>query len=275
MLCSDTRSIFSIEPYQSRRNQTIAMFERFTVEAIKIILLAQVEARRLGHNLVGTEQLLVALVEEDTGISARVLNSLGVNLQLVRIEVEKIIGRGRGTESIEIPFSPRAKQVLELSLAAARQFDSNDLSTEHILLGLIQIEESVAMSILHNLGVDSTVVRERIGATIAATAAVAASIPATSGLEEIWESEYHRRNPRSRSLPPLNRQVDPHQNRRETPDPLAASEMMTMLRSIDRSTTEINQSVNALRQAIVALNDRVKRIEDKLSEPIPLDRSGE
>ena len=98
-----------------------AMFERFTEKAIKVVMLAQEEARRLGHNFVGTEQLLLGLIGESTGIAAKVLKSMGVNLKDARVEVEKIIGRGSGFVAVEIPFTPRAKRVLELSLEEARQ----------------------------------------------------------------------------------------------------------------------------------------------------------
>lgn len=97
------------------------MFERFTEKAIKVVMLAQEEARRLGHNFVGTEQVLLGLIGESTGIAAKVLKSMGVNLKDARVEVEKIIGRGSGFVAVEIPFTPRAKRVLELSLEEARQ----------------------------------------------------------------------------------------------------------------------------------------------------------
>ena len=102
-----------------------AMFERFTEKAIKVIMLAQEEARRLGHNFVGTEQILLGLIGEGTGVAAKVLKSMGVNLKDARIEVEKIIGRGSGFVAVEIPFTPRAKRVLELSLEEARQLGHN------------------------------------------------------------------------------------------------------------------------------------------------------
>lgn len=112
------------------------MFERFTEKAIKVIMLAQEEARRLGHNFVGTEQILLGLIGEGTGVAAKVLKSMGVNLKDARIEVEKIIGRGSGFVAVEIPFTPRAKRVLELSLEEARQLGHNYIGTEHLLLGL-------------------------------------------------------------------------------------------------------------------------------------------
>ena len=109
------------------------MFERFTEKAIKVIMLAQEEARRLGHNFVGTEQILLGLIGEGTGVAAKVLKSMGVNLKDARVEVEKIIGRGSGFVAVEIPFTPRAKRVLELSLEEARQLGHNYIGTEHLL----------------------------------------------------------------------------------------------------------------------------------------------
>jgi len=130
------------------------MFERFTEKAIKVIMLAQEEARRLGHNFVGTEQILLGLIGEGTGIAAKVLKSMGVNLKDARVEVEKIIGRGSGFVAVEIPFTPRAKKVLELSLEEARQLGHNYIGTEHLLLGLIREGEGVAARVLENLALD-------------------------------------------------------------------------------------------------------------------------
>lgn len=129
------------------------MFERFTEKAIKVIMLAQEESRRLGHNFVGTEQILLGLIGEGTGLAFKVLNSMGVTLKDARIEVEKIIGRGTGFVAVEIPFTPRAKRVLELSLEEARQLSHNYIGTEHLLLGLIRENEGVAARVLENLGV--------------------------------------------------------------------------------------------------------------------------
>ena len=125
-------------------------------------MLAQEEARRLGHNFVGTEQILLGLVGEGTGVAAKTLKSMGVNLKDARIEVEKIIGRGSGFVAVEIPFTPRAKRVLELSWDEARQFGHNYIGTEHLLLGLIREGEGVAARVLDNLGVDLTKVRQHI-----------------------------------------------------------------------------------------------------------------
>jgi ATP-dependent Clp protease ATP-binding subunit ClpC len=138
------------------------MFERFTEKAIKVIMLAQEEARRLGHNFVGTEQILLGLIGEGTGIAAKTLKSMGVNLKDARVEVEKIIGRGSGFVAVEIPFTPRAKRVLELSWDEARQLGHNYIGTEHLLLGLIREGEGVAARVLENLGVDLTKVRSHV-----------------------------------------------------------------------------------------------------------------
>ncbi|MBE9200958.1 MULTISPECIES: ATP-dependent Clp protease ATP-binding subunit [unclassified Nodularia (in: cyanobacteria)] len=153
------------------------MFERFTEKAIKVIMLAQEEARRLGHNFVGTEQILLGLIGEGTGVAAKVLKSMGVNLKDARIEVEKIIGRGSGFVAVEIPFTPRAKRVLELSLEEARQLGHNYIGTEHLLLGLIREGEGVAARVLENLGVDLSKVRTQVIRMLGETAEVSATGP--------------------------------------------------------------------------------------------------
>ena len=150
------------------------MFERFTEKAIKVIMLAQEEARRLGHNFVGTEQILLGLIGEGTGVAAKVLKSMGVNLKDARVEVEKIIGRGSGFVAVEIPFTPRAKRVLELSLEEARQLGHNYIGTEHLLLGLIREGEGVAARVLENLGVDLSKVRTQVIRMLGETAEVGA-----------------------------------------------------------------------------------------------------
>ncbi len=138
------------------------MFERFTEKAIKVIMLAQEEARRLGHNFVGTEQVLLGLIGEGTGVAAKTLKSMGVTLKEARAEVEKIIGRGSGFVAVEIPFTPRAKRVLELSWDEARQLGHNYIGTEHLLLGLIREGEGVAARVLENLGVDLNKIRSNV-----------------------------------------------------------------------------------------------------------------
>ncbi|MCR8540444.1 MAG: ATP-dependent Clp protease ATP-binding subunit [Prochlorococcus marinus CUG1439] len=157
------------------------MFERFTEKAIKVIMLAQEEARRLGHNFVGTEQILLGLIGEGTGVAAKVLKSLGVNLKDSRIEVEKIIGRGSGFVAVEIPFTPRAKRVLELSLEEARQLGHNYIGTEHLLLGLIREGEGVAARVLENLSVDLTKIRTQVIRMLGETTEVGAGNNSSKG----------------------------------------------------------------------------------------------
>ncbi len=155
------------------------MFERFTEKAIKVIMLAQEEARRLGHNFVGTEQILLGLIGEGTGIAAKTLKGMGVNLKEARAEVEKIIGRGSGFVAVEIPFTPRAKRVLELSWDEARQLGHNYIGTEHLLLGLIREGEGVAARVLENLGVDLTKVRSNVIRMLGETRGSAAASAST------------------------------------------------------------------------------------------------
>ncbi|XP_031124827.1 ATP-dependent Clp protease ATP-binding subunit ClpA homolog CD4B, chloroplastic-like [Ipomoea triloba] len=153
-LHSKVAAVTFIRKERGSRFVVKAMFERFTEKAIKVIMLAQEEARRLGHNHVGTEQILLGLIAEGTGIAAKVLKSTGINLKDARIEVEKITGRGSGFVAIEIPFTPRAKRVLELSLEEARQLGHNYIGAEHLLLGLLREGEGVAARVLENLGAD-------------------------------------------------------------------------------------------------------------------------
>lgn len=138
------------------------MFERFTEKAIKVIMLGQEESRRLGHNFVGTEQILLGLIAEGTGIGPKALRSMGLNLKDLRLEVEKFVGRGTGFVAVEIPFTPRAKRVLELSLEEARELGHNYIGTEHLLLGMIREGEGVAVRVLKKMGVDLTKLRSEI-----------------------------------------------------------------------------------------------------------------
>lgn len=154
------------------------MFERFTEKAIKVIMLAQEEARRLGHNFVGTEQILLGLIGEGTGIAAKTLKQLGVNLKDARVEVEKIIGRGSGFVAVEIPFTPRAKRVLELAWDEARQLGHNYIGTEHLLLGLIREGEGVAAKVLESLNVDISRVRSNILRMLSESGTVASGVGA-------------------------------------------------------------------------------------------------
>ena len=157
------------------------MFERFTEKAIKVIMLAQEEARRLGHNFVGTEQVLLGLIGEGTGVAAKTLKTMGVTLKDARAEVEKIIGRGSGFVAVEIPFTPRAKRVLELSWDEARQLGHNYIGTEHLLLGLIREGEGVAARVLENLGVDLNKIRSNVIKMLGETKTSTAGVSASSG----------------------------------------------------------------------------------------------
>ncbi|MBD1943362.1 AAA family ATPase, partial [Coleofasciculus sp. FACHB-712] len=127
------------------------MFQHFTDKAVRVIMLSQEEARRLGHNLVGTEQLLLGLIAEGTGVAAKVLIDQGITLQACRIEVEKIIGRGSRFVPSEIPFTPKVKRVFEQAFLEAKAFGHNYVGPEHLLLGLIQEGEGVAAKVLQNL----------------------------------------------------------------------------------------------------------------------------
>jgi ATP-dependent Clp protease ATP-binding subunit ClpC len=138
------------------------MFERFTDRARRVVVLAQEEARMLNHNYIGTEHILLGLIHEGEGVAAKALESLGISLEAVRQQVEDIIGQGQSAPTGHIPFTPRAKKVLELSLREALQLGHNYIGTEHILLGLIREGEGVAAQVLQKLGADLNRVRQQV-----------------------------------------------------------------------------------------------------------------
>jgi ATP-dependent Clp protease ATP-binding subunit ClpC len=138
------------------------MFERFTDRARRVVVLAQEEARMLNHNYIGTEHILLGLIHEGEGVAAKALDSLNINLDAVRQQVEEIIGQGQAAPTGHIPFTPRAKKVLELSLREALQLGHNYIGTEHILLGLIREGEGVAAQVLQKLGADLNRVRQTV-----------------------------------------------------------------------------------------------------------------
>ncbi|KNX36180.1 ATP-dependent Clp protease ATP-binding subunit [Luteipulveratus halotolerans] len=138
------------------------MFERFTDRARRVVVLAQEEARMLNHNYIGTEHILLGLIHEGEGVAAKALESLGISLESVREQVQEIIGQGQQTQSGHIPFTPRAKKVLELSLREGLQLGHSYIGTEHILLGLIREGEGVAAQVLVKLGADLSSVRQQV-----------------------------------------------------------------------------------------------------------------
>ncbi|NBU16059.1 MAG: NDP-hexose 4-ketoreductase, partial [Actinobacteria bacterium] len=138
------------------------MFERFTDRARRVVVLAQEEARKLNHSYIGTEHILLGLISEGEGVAAKALDSLSISLDAVRAQVEEIIGQGGSSPSGHIPFTPRAKKVLELSLREALQLGHNYIGTEHILLGLLREGEGVATQVLVKLGADLGRVRQQV-----------------------------------------------------------------------------------------------------------------
>jgi Clp amino terminal domain, pathogenicity island component len=145
-----------------RKEERGAMFERFTNRARRAVVLAQEEARLLNHNYIGTEHLLLGLIHEGEGVAAEALEALGLSLEAVRREVEEIIGQGQSAPTGHIPFTPRAKKVLELSLREAKQLRCNYIGTEHILLGLVREGQGVAAKVLVKLGADLPRVRQQV-----------------------------------------------------------------------------------------------------------------
>jgi ATP-dependent Clp protease ATP-binding subunit ClpC len=192
------------------------MFERYTEKAIKVIMLSQEESRRLGHNFVGTEQIMIGLIGQGTGIAAKVLRSMGVNLKDARIEVEKLVGRGLGFVSLEIPFTPGAKRVLDFAQAESKELGHNYIGTEHLLLGLIVETENKAVRVLETLGVDLTKIRPQVIRMLGETTEVISESP---------------------SSPMTIQQI----------------EMLLLLKSIENKTVAIDRAVNELKKDIAAL----------------------
>jgi ATP-dependent Clp protease ATP-binding subunit ClpC len=142
------------------------MFERFTDRGRRVVVLAQEESRLLDHDYIGTEHLLLALSHEGEGVAARVLKDSGVELTALRAEVERRVPRGDGQPAGHIPFTPRAKKVLELSLREALSLGHNYIGTEHLLLGLLREEEGVAAQVLTGMGLELEAVRRRVVETL-------------------------------------------------------------------------------------------------------------
>jgi ATP-dependent Clp protease ATP-binding subunit ClpA len=138
------------------------MFERFTDRARRVVVLAQEEARLLNHNYIGTEHILLGLAHEGQGVAAKALESLGIRLEAIRSQVQEIIGQSQQAPTGHIPFTPRAKKVLELSLRESQQLGHNYIGTEHILLGLIREGEGVAAQVLVKLGAHQARVRQQV-----------------------------------------------------------------------------------------------------------------
>jgi hypothetical protein len=144
------------------RLRGVAMFERFTDRARRVVVLAQDEARLLNHNYIGTEHLLLGLLSERDGVACEALESLGVSLEAARRDVEEMIGKGKTAATGHVPFTPRAKKVLEISLREALQLGHNYIGTEHILLGLVREGEGVAAQVLVKQGAGLSSVREQV-----------------------------------------------------------------------------------------------------------------
>jgi ATP-dependent Clp protease ATP-binding subunit ClpA len=157
------------------------MFERFTDRARRVVVLAQEEARLLNHNYIGTEHILLGLIHEGEGVAAKALESLGISLEAVRTQVVEIIGEGQSAPTGHIPFTPRAKKVLELSLREALQLGHNYIGTEHILLGLIREGEGVAAQVLLKLGAHLQRGRERVLRMLAAEPSAPDDAPGPPG----------------------------------------------------------------------------------------------
>jgi ATP-dependent Clp protease ATP-binding subunit ClpC len=176
------------------------MFERFSEGARRAVVLAQDEARRLNHDYIGTEHILLGLLHDSESVAARALEALGITLEAARQQVEEIIGRGTKVPSGHIPFTPRAKKVLELSLREAMHFHHDYIGPEHILLGLLREGEGVAVEALVRLGADLNRVRGQViqllgqegetgGAPVGESAVAEATWSSRPAAREFWLTE--------------------------------------------------------------------------------------
>ena len=229
------------------------MFERFTDRARRVMVLAQEEARMLNHDYIGTEHLLLGLLGEAEGVAAKALESLGISLAAVRHQVEEIIGRGQHAPSGHIPFTPRAKKVLELAQREARALGHDYVGTEHILLGLIREGDGVAAQVLVNMGADLNRVRQQ----------VVQLLHGYQGTDVIGEGSRRGKRARARQLDDALARIDALDRR------LAAIERWAGLRpDLDNLAQEIAQVRREKEAAIdrqdfeaaVALRDKEKQL---------------
>ena len=165
------------------------MFERFSDRARRVVVLAQEEARMLNHNYIGTEHILLGLVREGEGVAAKVLTGVGIDLEDVRREVEEMIGQGRSESTGQIPFSPRAKKVLEHSLREALQLGHNYIGTEHILLGLAREGEGVGAQVLRKRGATLDGVRAEVVSLLSGEVGGSREAASTPPGEPAWHEE--------------------------------------------------------------------------------------
>jgi ATP-dependent Clp protease ATP-binding subunit ClpA len=168
------------------------MFERFTDKARRVVVLAQEESRRLNHNYIGTEHLLLGLLREPEGVGAKALESVGISLDAARVQVEEFIGKGETSVPGHIPFTPRAKKVLELALRESKQLGHNYIGTEHILLGVLREGEGVAAEVLRKLGAELGAVRQQVVKVLTGFAE-GASYP--QSLLEVTRQEFGQKEP--------------------------------------------------------------------------------
>ena len=187
------------------------MFERFTDRARRVVVLAQEEARLLNHNYIGTEHILLGLIHEGEGVAAKALESLGISLEAVRAQVEEIIGQGQSAPTGHIPFTPRAKKVLELSLREALQLGHNYIGTEHLLLGLVREADSGAAQVLAGRGADLDSARQAVARQLTTGAGDrAAAKPSKEGLIADIEALYEEIVRLSREVERLNELLRRH-----------------------------------------------------------------
>jgi ATP-dependent Clp protease ATP-binding subunit ClpA len=283
-----------IDRAQPGRAEEVArgMFERFTNRARHVVVLAQEEARMLNHGYIGTEHILLGLIQEGQGVAAKALESLGISLETVREQVEETIGRGQDARPGHLPFTPRAKKVLQLALREALQLGHNYIGTEHILLGLIREDHGVAAQVLMGLGADLSAARQQVLELLAGrqsedepgtVRAAGRSSKAGRGKRKLWPEILERLGAMESRLSALEQRVgtgpdvrdldhEIAQVRRDKESAIDAQDFETAAALRDREKELLGQKASRLQEWATAhrdlpsLTDEVGRLRDLLRQ---------
>jgi ATP-dependent Clp protease ATP-binding subunit ClpA len=257
------------------------MFERFTDRARRVVVLAQEESRMLNHNYIGTEHILLGLISEGDGVAARVIKTMGISLEAVRSQVEDVIGQGSAAPTGHIPFTPRAKKVLELSLREALQLGHNYIGTEHLLLGLVREGEGVAAQVLQNLGAELDRLRRQVietlgGMGIDVPAEHEALDPPRVGPEGFRSTSSRGKTPEVSAAERRARFARIEELAKEEADRMGSSEVQEGHRWLGYVRLEIAGAKEDLEHLEAALEDGRRRLQEQLEsgEPEGREESG-
>src|SRR5689334_23442108 len=234
------------------------MFERFTERARQVVVLAQDEARTLKHNYIGTEHILLGLLREEEGLAARVLDTLDITVEEVRAQVARIVGQGDEVTTGQIPFTPRAKKVLELALREALSLGHNYIGTEHILLGLVRENEGVAARILLDFDADAEKIRNEIIRMLSGPGRRQAGAGAAPGSEKAKNSKLLDQFGRNLTKMATEGKLDPVVGRQtEIERVMQILSRRQKNNPVDRKSTRLNSSHSSTSYAVVCLQTKI------------------